>query len=441
VLPQKVIFPFAGKEVIMKWDLPRSTWPILIASLMLNSCIFLASCHVALVAPLTRDSATLQYVMEIEYKTPLQKEKLVLDLSGDFMWVRCKPRAVYKSSTYLPIPCHTPLCTASGSVNFGCGHCLYVPSGTRCVNNTCTEILTNWVTGTQIYDGELSQDVVALSTSDGIGQKVKVPEFAFVCAPPPLLRGLARGAAGIVGMNWGPLALPFQLSVALEFDRKFALCLPSGDQTTGSVFFGSHSFGSDKANIIRLNYTFLVIPMYPREYFLGVSGIAINQKKLPIDSDRLKVNVVGSGGTTISSVVPYTRAATPIYTAIVNAFVKEAAAMNISRVASVKPFGACFDANTVKSTKVGPAVPIIELLLDNEFVYWRIYGGNSMVQAMDGVLCLAFVDAGADPFTAIVIGSYQLQDNLLLFDMIEFKLFFSSSLLAFNTSCSNLHAL
>lgn len=420
--------------------LPRSAWSVFIASLQLSSCIFLACCDVSLVAPLTRDSATLQYVMEIEYKTPLQKEKLAIDLSGDFMWVRCKPGAVYESSTYLPIPCHTPLCTASGSVNFGCGHCLYVPSGTICHNNTCTEILTNWVTGIQIFDGELSQDVVALTGSDG-GRKVIVPLFAFVCAPPPLLRGLARGAAGIAGLNWGRLALPFQLSVALDFDRKFALCLPSGDQATGSVFFGSHSFGPDKANIIRLNYTFLVVPKYPREYFLGVSGVAINQKKLAIESNTLKVNVVGSGGTAISSVVPYTRVATPIYTTIVNAFVEEAAAMNISRVASVQPFDACFDANTVRSTQVGPAVPVIDLLLDNEFVFWRIYGANSMVEAKDGVLCLAFVDAGAYTGTTIVIGTQQLQDNLLLFDMIEFKLFFSSSLLAFNTSCSNLHAL
>lgn len=418
---------------------PRPAWPILIASVLLNSFMFLASCDASLVAPLTRDSATLQYVMEIEYKTPLQKEKLVIDLWGDFMWVVCsKPRAAYKSSTYLPIPCHTPLCTASGSANFGCGHCLYVPSGTRCHNNTCTEILTNGVTGTNIFDGELSQDVVALSTRDG--RKDRVQQFAFVCAPPSLLRGLARGAAGIAGLNRGPLALPFQLTVALEFDRKFALCLPSGDQSTGSVFFGSSSFGPNKANYTRLNYTFLVVPRYPKQYFLGVSGITINQMKLAIDNDKLKVNIVGSGGVTISSVVPYTEAATPIYTAIVNAFVKEAAAMNISRVGSVKPFDACFDANTVKSSKVGPAVPIIDLLLDNEYVYWRIYGANSMVQATNGALCLAFVDAGADPLTSIVIGTHQLQDNLLLIDMIEFKLFFSSSLLAFDITCSNLQA-
>jgi len=420
----------------MKWDsfVPQK----LIPAFLLSACIISASCNEtaakALVAPLTRDSATLQYVMEIEYKTPLQKEKLVLDLSGDFMWVQCNPGAVYKSSTYLPIRCHTPLCTASGSSLFGCGHCRYVPSGTRCENNTCIESLMNSVTGTEVFDAELSQDVVALYTNEG--SKVEVPQFAFVCSPPSLLQGLARGVAGMAGMNWVPLALPFQLTVALELDRKFGLCLPSGDQKRGAVFFGGPSFGPDKANI-KLNYTFLLVPRRPREYFLGVNGIAINQKKLAIESTTLKVNVLGSGGTAISSVVPYTRVATPIYTAIVDAFVKEAAAMKISRVASVKPFDACFDANTVRSNKVGPAVPIIDLLLDNDFVYWRIYGGNSMVQAKDGVLCLAFVDAGAYPGTTIVIGTQQLQNNLLLFDLIEFKLFFSSSLLAFDTNCSN----
>lgn len=412
---------------------PMPAWHILIVYLLLSSSVFLVSSYTALVALVTRDLATLQYVMEIESKTPLQKQKLVLDLSGDFMWVQCNHGAVYESSTYLPIPCHTPLCTA-GSPEFGCGHCQYVPSGATCKNNTCMVDVENAVTGIQESHAELSEDVVALSGFEG--GKVIIPHVAFVCAPSSLLRGLATGVAGMAGMNWASLALPFQLTVSSELNRNFGLCLPSGDQARGAVYFGEPSFGHDKANV-KLNKTFLHVPRSPREYFLGVSGVAINQKKLPIESDALKLNLVGTGGTSISSVVPYTRVATPIYTTIVNAFVKEAAAMNISRVASIKPFDACFDANTVGSTKVGPAVPIIDLLLDNEFVYWRIYGGNSMVQAKDGVLCLAFVDAGAYTSTTIVIGTQQLQDNLLLFDLIEFKLLFSSSLHAFDTNCSN----
>ncbi|GLJ09438.1 hypothetical protein SUGI_0109760 [Cryptomeria japonica] len=233
------------------------------------------------VVPLSKDSATLQYIVEVQQGTPFNKKRLVVDLSGDFLWLHCKSSA-YKSSTYLPIPCHTPLCTASGSVTFGCGDCSNVPPGTKsCRNNTCLEQATNGVTGTQIFNAELSQDVVALSPSDGKrafpASKVIVAQFAFACAPSTLLCGLAKGAVGMAGLNWAPLALPFQLNVALELERKFGLCLPAGN-SSGAVFFGAPPYLPS----IKLNYTFLLIPKYPREYYLNVNSIQVNGKRLPM---------------------------------------------------------------------------------------------------------------------------------------------------------------
>ncbi|GLJ09449.1 hypothetical protein SUGI_0109900 [Cryptomeria japonica] len=402
-----------------------------------------ASRIITVAAPLWKDPTTLQYVMEFEHKTPLRKDKVVIDLAGDFLWLHCKT-AAYKSSTYLFIPCHTSLCTASGSALFGCGDCSKIPPGKKsCRNNTCKELATNGVTGTEIFNAELSQDTVALYPSDGkkasLASKIVVTQFAFACAPPSLLQGLAKGAVGMAGLNWGQLALPFQLNVALELERKFGLCLPAGD-APGGVFFGSPNYlrGPDKEfPYIKLNYTFLRTPRYPMEYYLNVQSIEINGKRLPIDPEHLRLNLQGSGGTKLSTVVAYTQAATPIYTAIRDGFVREAEEMGISRVVSIKPFDACFDAATVGSIKTGPAVPVIDLVLDNEFVFWRISGANSVVKVKEGVMCLAFVDAGEFPVASMVVGSHQLQDNLLQFDLVEFKLHFSSSLLASNTACSN----
>ncbi|GLJ09448.1 hypothetical protein SUGI_0109890 [Cryptomeria japonica] len=396
---------------------------------------------ITMAAPLWKDPTTLQYVMEFEHKTPLRKDRVVIDLAGDFLWLHCKT-AAYQSSTYLFVPCRTPLCTASGSAIFGCGDCSNIPPGPKsCRNDTCQEVVTNGVR--EIFNAELSQDTFALYPSDGkrasLASKIVVPQFAFACAPSSLLQGLAKGAMGMAGLNRGWLALPFQLNVALELDRKFGLCLPAGD-APGAVFFGGPPYlrGPDKEYpYIKLNYTFLLTPRYPREYYLNVQSIEINGKRLPIDAEQLKLNLQGSRGTKLSTVVTYTQAATPIYTAIRDGFVREAEEMGISRVESVKPFDACFDATTVGSTKTGPAVPVIDLVLDNEYVFWRIHGVNSMVNVKDGVMCLAFVDAGKYSTESILVGSHQLQDNLLQFDLIEFKLFFSSSLLASNTNCSN----
>ncbi|KAI3922335.1 hypothetical protein MKX01_006024 [Papaver californicum] len=62
--------------------------------------------------------------------------------------------------------------------------------------------------------------------------------------------------------------------------------------------------------------------------------------------------------------------------------------MNITRVASVAPFGVCFDSKNMISTRVGALVPEINLVLHTDRVVWRIFGSNSMVQVSDKVSCL-----------------------------------------------------
>lgn len=101
------------------------------------------------------------------------------------------------------------------------------------------------------------------------------------------------------------------------------------------------------------------------------------------------------------------------------------------------PFEVCYHATSFSSTRVGPGVPAIDMVLQRDDVYWRMFGANTMVQINDDVLCLGFVDGGARPRTAIVIGGYQLEDNLLQFDLARSRLGFSSSLLFRQTTCAN----
>lgn len=171
------------------------------------------------------------------------------------------------------------------------------------------------------------------------------------------------------------------------------------------------------------------------EYFIGVKSIKINEKLVPVNSTLLTINKEGKEGTKISTVNPYTILETSIYNAVINAFVKELS--NVPRVASVAPFGACFSSKNIGSTRVGPAVPQIDLVLQSQSVYWRIFGANSMVQVSDDVLCLGFVDGGVEARTSIVIGGHQIEDNLLQIDLATSRLGFSSSLLFHQTTCAN----
>ncbi|KAL3626099.1 GLC7-interacting protein 2 [Castilleja foliolosa] len=52
-------------------------------------------------------------------------------------------------------------------------------------------------------------------------------------------------------------------------------------------------------------------------------------------------------------------------------------------------------------------------------------------------MCLGFLDGGLSPRTAIVIGGYQLEDNLLQFDLAASRLGFSATLLGRQTTCAN----
>ncbi|KAF4381452.1 hypothetical protein G4B88_029807 [Cannabis sativa] len=150
----------------------------------------------------------------------------------------------------------------------------------------------------------------------------------------------------------------------------------------------------------------------------------------------------GTGGTKISTSQPYTTLETSIYKAVVGEISKALA--EVPRVKAVAPFGLCFNSTSIGITRTGPAVPQIDLVLQNNNV-WTIFGANSMVKVRNGVLCLGFVDGGKLYFqdfdipyspTAIIIGGHQIEDNLLEFDLVASRLGFTSSLLFSQTSCS-----
>lgn len=244
------------------------------------------------------------------------------------------------------------------------------------------------------------------------------------------------------------MSLPAQLSSYFEYDRKFALCLSSSTKSSGAVFFGDGPYmllpNVDASS--SLSYTPLIINSVTGggfvgdaspQYFIGVKSIKINDKRVNFNESLLSFNAEGEGGTIISTTNPYTVLETSIYSAIVAAFVK-AMPKNVERVANVSPFGACFSSKNIGSTRVGPAVPAIDLVLESKNV-WKIFGANSMVAVSKDVSCLGFVEARTDfaPTIPVIIGGHQIEDNLLQFDLVKSRLGFSSSLLGRSTSCAN----
>ncbi|XP_039146515.1 probable aspartic proteinase GIP2 [Dioscorea cayenensis subsp. rotundata] len=398
----------------------------------------------ALIAPVTKDFTTLQYLTVFSQRTPLIPIHLVVDLGGRHLWVNCDSN--YISSTYRPAPCRSALCSLADAD--GCGDC-FSPPRPGCNNNTCGVSPYNPFISTST-SGELATDVLSLSSTTGSNPSflATASKFLFSCAPSFLLRGLASNSTGIAGLGKTRVAPPSQLSSIFSFKRKFALCLPSSPSSTGLLFFGDGPYkllpNIDASQ--SLIYTRLITnpvstagsfkqgePSY--EYFIGVTSIKVNDKVVPINTTLLSIDDNGVGGTKISTVNPYTVLETSIYKAVLNAFTSSIS--GIKPVKKVSPFGVCYNASDLGSTRVGAAVPAIDLVLESESVYWRIFGANSMVAVSDQVLCLAFVDGGERPRTSVVVGGYQLEDNLLQFDLATSRLGFSSSLLFRQTTCAN----
>ncbi|KAL4603022.1 hypothetical protein ACB092_10G095800 [Castanea dentata] len=399
---------------------------------LIFSLIFVSALHLshqtALLAPITKDHTTHQYTIQAHLKTPLQPTKLLLHLGASFSWLDCYQN--YTSSTFSHVPCNSSLCSSLRSL--------------ACANSTCALFPENPLTRRATLANALL-DSLALPTTDGSTQLSQlgglVPDFLFSCSQTSLLQGLAKGVAGLAALGRSNFSIPAQVSRSLSLPRSFALCLSGSRSQPGPVFLGSGGpyFFNSKIDLSNTVITYYLQPS--DEYFIGLTSIRVNGKAVPINASLLTVDENGFGGTKISTVDPYTVLETSIYKAFADLFVKEALGLNLTVTATaVNPFGVCYAGKDIMSTRVGPAVPTVDLVMQSDDVFWRVFGSNSMVRIERSdadVWCLGFVDGGPHARTSVVIGGHQLEDNLLQFDLESKRLGFSSSILVRGTTCAN----
>lgn len=241
----------------------------------------------ALILPVTKDNATLQYLTSINQRTPLVPISLTLDLGGQFLWVECSISYV---STYRPAHCRSAQCSLAKATS--CVTECNSPPSPGCNNNTCGLLPGNPI-GRLATFGDVGSDVVSIQSTNGRnpGPFVSVPRLLLVCGSESLLGGLASGVKGMAGLGRARISLPFQFSAAFSFNRKFAVCLSASTSAKGVIIFGNEPYvflpNVDASN--SLIYTPLFInPVSTAssyfvgdpstEYFIGVKSIKINQK-------------------------------------------------------------------------------------------------------------------------------------------------------------------
>ncbi|KAK9055298.1 hypothetical protein SSX86_026380 [Deinandra increscens subsp. villosa] len=398
--------------------------------------------------PIRKNQTTLQYYTSFQ-AVSFTTVDAVIDLGAQYVWFDCTS---YVSPTYKRASCGSNRCKkASGSVCVGCN------SAPRpgCSNNTCGVYAYNPYTE-YLTAQELGEDTISVTSTDGesVLKEYDVPKIQFSCADSGIVQGLPGDhTKGLAGFARTQVSLVSQISSFFNLTRKFALCIPSSSENgnVGDIFIGGGQYLMPPV-MVDQTLSFVSTPLVINpvstgpvssegdasdEYFISVKDIEINGKRVAFDSSLLSFDKNGVGGTKISTVTPYTTLHSVIYKRVVKDFVKAAAAANIKRVKSVAPFGACFDSKTAPKTITGAGVPEIDLVLEGNGVRFKLYGSSSMVEVKKNVICLAFVDGGAEPRTSIVLGGHQLEDRVLEFDLAASKLRFTPSLLVSKTNCSH----
>ncbi|KAL8253786.1 hypothetical protein R6Q59_032007 [Mikania micrantha] len=364
----------------------------------------------------------------------------LVDLDAPFTWKDCVVRRSniacgLEEGCRFPLSCRDSLCKEAHiytnpscpslniTAKYGCSICAVTPLNP--ISNSCKL-------------SQLTTDLLSLDVTDGRNPYsgayplFGVP-FVVSCAPSSLLRSFPKDVYGVAAFSWSGLALPRQLSFPAVAD-KFALCLPNSPSAQGVAFLGDGPFYLTPSPNLDLRTILSYTPLIRKSskslgYYIKINRISIKGKQtidlpLPIESKFVK----------LSSVVPYTTLRSDVYKALVTGFSK--ATKTIPRVNAVKPFGLCLKASAIRSVRAGFRVPNIDIETQGGKV-WTISGDNSMKLTGNGAACFAFVDGGSEMKDAIVIGTFQMENNFLFFDLQNKKLGFSSSLLIRGTPCSS----
>ncbi|XP_076945458.1 chitinase CLP-like [Bidens hawaiensis] len=241
------------------------------------------------------------------------------------------------------------------------------------------------------------------------------------CAPSSSLASFPANVSGVMAFS----SSIYANSAFFEpLKNTLALCIPSKPSATGVLFIGSGPYYLlPQSNVdVRsyLSYTLLLKHKDSFGYFIKVNSIVIKKKS---------INIPANTTTKLSTMDPYTTLRTNIYNGVVRRFLM--VTKRLRPAMPVSPFGLCFRTSTTSLR-----VPDIDFSLPDG-KKWTVSTTNSIKQVTKDVACLAFVDGGATSEPAIVIGTFQFEDNFLEFNLENSTFAFSSSLLCKQTSCAN----
>ena len=150
-----------------------------------------------------------------------------------------------------------------------------------------------------------------------------------------LLTGLAGGSDSIIGLGATTTASIF---TAYGIAPKFALCVPSSNEFGYNDLFignGRYMFAALSERRRMATRTTLSRPIG------NGAGYSITEKSVKIDAKPIRRNAMR---VEISTATRYGALESSLFSDVITGFSRRAAARNMTRFATDKPFGACFKA-------------------------------------------------------------------------------------------------
>ncbi|GLJ51093.1 hypothetical protein SUGI_1087700 [Cryptomeria japonica] len=237
--------------------------------------------------------------------------------------------------------------------------------------------------------------------------RIRIPRVAMGCSTRHKGPNV-KGADGILGLGQGSISFPSQIGHL--YGDKFSYCFPSHGNSTSStstyLVFSDRSLDHLKSD---LGYTpFLKNPPGAPDtfYYIGIEGIKINGKRLPIPRSIWLVDRLGSGGSIVDFGTTLTYLLQPSYGILLAAFER----LVIYPRISLDPFDLCFNSFGLENLRL-PEFSI-EFAGSASF---RPPVDNYFIHAAPKIRCLGIVSV-PPLFGVNLIGNMMHQNFFIEFD-------------------------
>ncbi|KAF0891116.1 hypothetical protein E2562_005191 [Oryza meyeriana var. granulata] len=319
------------------------------------------------------DEGSGEYFVRVGVGSPPTEQYLVVDSGSDVIWVQCRPCGqCYPQADPLFDPA-----TSSSFSGVACGSaiCRMLP-GTGCGDAGRCDYEVSY------GDGSYTKGVLALETLTFGGTAVQ--GVAIGCGHRN--SGLFVGAAGLLGLGWGPMSLVGQLGGAAG--GAFSYCLasrgPGSNAGAGSLVLGRSEavpVGAVWVPLVRNNQA-------PSFYYVGLTGIGVGGERLPLQDGLFQLTEDGDGGVVMDTGTAVTRLPQEAYAALRDAFA--GAVGGLPRAPAVSLLDTCYDLSGYTSVRV----PTVSFYFDQGAVL-TLPARNLLVEVGGGVYCLAFAPSSS----------------------------------------------